>query len=406
MNSELIYNRSHTVACWLVVLAVVGMFISPPIANLAELLVLLLILSSSDLRQKLWQTGKQPVVRWLLLFYVIIIAGLFYSIAAPGVATSMATGWRKLLLLPLALALFDDSRWKYRFLIAFTAVMAIFAIVSFVLLLLHIDIYAVPGVFLRNHSTQSMVFAVGAFSAAILAIENKWKKFRPLFIIEALLMLSNVILVASGRSGYLVLLICTAVGILGWMLNKRRLGLKELALSGLLVLMVVGGLFLAPSSRDRIAQAVREVQQYDQATEVTSMGIRIIFWKNTVEMIAARPLLGYGTGAFGEAYGQKVAGRTGVAGTPAADPHNQYMKIAGEHGLLGLGVFLCFLVSALRSRVEWPWKILSTGVVLAWCATGLANSHFSTFTEGSFVFTWMGIMLGGMGRPGGTQAEV
>lgn len=399
MNSDIISSRSHTVACWLVFAVVIGLVTAPPLANLAELLLVIVMLSSSELRRRLWQTWQQPLVKWLLAFYAMILIGLLYSIAPSGTAGSMASGWRKLLLLPLALALFDDGRWKFRFLSAFTAAMAICAIASFIVLVLHIDVPIAamePGILLRNHATQGMVFAVAAFGAALMALEVTWRKYRPLFIAETILLIANVILVSTGRSGYLVLLICTLTGLIGWIFNKHRPGFKELALAGLAAILVVGALFVAPSSRERIALAIREVQQYNQATEVTSMGIRVIFWKNTIELIGERPLLGYGTGAFGEAYGHKVAGRTGVAGTPAGDPHNQYMKIAAEHGLIGLGIFACFLITALRGRVPGPWRIMNIGVLLGWCASSLANSHFSTFAEGSFIYAWIGIMLSGM----------
>jgi hypothetical protein len=36
---------------------------------------------------------------------------------------------------------------------------------------------------------------------------------------------------------------------------------------------------------------------------------------------------------------------------------------------------------------------LGIGVLLAWCATSLFSSHFSTFTEGRFIYIWLGIML-------------
>ena len=36
---------------------------------------------------------------------------------------------------------------------------------------------------------------------------------------------------------------------------------------------------------------------------------------------------------------------------------------------------------------------LSVGVLLAWCGTSLFSSHFSTFTEGRFIYLWLGVLL-------------
>jgi len=134
------------------------------------------------------------------------------------------------------------------------------------------------------------------------------------------------------------------------------------------------------------------------------MGIRMVLWQNTLEMIRERPLLGSGTGSFGAAYRQKVAGQSGWrAENLSSDPHNQYLKIAAEHGLVGLAVFLWLIVSAFRQPSASPYRLLGLGVLLAWCATSLFSSHFSTFSEGSFIALWCGAMLAREteDRPGG-----
>src|SRR5205814_9338384 len=98
--------------------------------------------------------------------------------------------------------------------------------------------------------------------------------------------------------------------------------------------------------QDRMVLAVAEIDHYSTDTRVTDMGVRIHFWKNTVGMIRDRPLLGVGTAGFETEYRSRVAGRTGMAGRVTADPHNQFMKIAAEQGLVGFAVFLAFLGAA------------------------------------------------------------
>jgi len=250
------------------------------------------------------------------------------------------------------------------------------------------------GVFLRNHATQGMAFAVGAFSAFLLAVETAAGRLRGLYALCGLLLLANIALVTTGRSGYLVAMVCALTAVSGYIFfGQRRVATHEIIGAVLLVAGVVGVLVLAPTSRERMAQGVQEIQQYEQAKEETSMGIRMVFWKNAMEMIKDRPLLGYGTGAFGTAYDLKVAGRAGIAATPAGDPHNQYMKIMAENGVFALLAFLGFLVAAARQRCAAPWRLLGLCVLASWCATSLFNSHFSTFNEGNFIYAWLGIML-------------
>jgi O-antigen ligase len=305
----------------------------------------------------------------------------------------MWNGWRKLLFLPLALALFSDPAWKKRFALTVISVTVLAALASFITWWLQVSLVgAETSVLLRNHSTQGMIFAVAAFSSAILSRHEKIPRVRWLLAASATLLVSNIALITPGRSGYLVLLVC-AVSFMVAEMGNRSKGWKPAAGALLMLGAIISALALAPTSRERIVQAYQELTQYEQAQQETSMGIRVVFWKNALQLISERPLTGYGTGAFGEAYGQLVAGRPGLAGTPAGDPHNQYMKIAVEHGLPGLLVFLAMLVAALRQTPSAPWRLLGLGVLAAWCATSMANSHFSTFTEGTFIYLWLGVML-------------
>lgn len=388
---------SHAVACVLMSIVGISVLFSPPVMNLAALLLLAVILSSAELRQSLWATWRLPMVKFLLLFYAIMIVGTTYSIASKEVAIRMAIGWSKLLLVPIGLSLFADTRWKSRFLKSFIGVVTVCAVVSFGLWFLEIDLPVASrerGVFLRNHATQGMAFAVGAFSAFLLAVESAGGRLRRLYVLCALLLLANIALVTTGRSGYLVVMVCAVMAVSGYFFfGQRRLAAWEITGAVLLVVGVAGVLLLVPTSRERMMLGVQEIQQYEQAKEETSMGIRMVFWKNTIEMIREQPLLGYGTGAFGTAYDRKVVGRTGVAGTPAGDPHNQYMKITAENGVVALVVFLGFLVAAARQQCAAPWRLLGLCVLASWCATSLFNSHFSTFNEGNFIYAWLGIML-------------
>jgi O-antigen ligase len=388
---------SHAVACVLMSIVGISVLFSPPVMNLAALLLLAVILSSAELRQSLWATWRLPMVKFILLFYAVMIVGTTYSIAPKDVAVRMAIGWSKLLLVPIALSLFADTRWKSRFLKAFVGVVAVCSVISFGLWLFEIDLSVASkerGIFLRNHATQGMAFAVGAFGAFLLAVESGAGRLRYLYALSGLLLLANIALVTTGRSGYLVAMVCAVGAVSGYVFfGQRRLGARGIVGAVLLVVGVAGILLLVPTSRERMLLGVQEVKSYDQAKEVTSMGIRMVFWKNTLEMIREQPLLGYGTGAFGTAYDRKIEDRTGVAATPAGDPHNQYMKITAENGLVALLVFLGFLVAAARQRCAAPYRMIGLCVLASWCATSLFNSHFSTFNEGNFIYAWLGIML-------------
>ena len=145
--------------------------------------------------------------------------------------------------------------------------------------------------------------------------------------------------------------------------------------------------------RQRVDLGLWEIENYQQGTQISAMGERVIYMRNALALIAERPLAGYGTGAFATAYGRMVEGRSGREGIKVHDPHNQYLNLAAQHGLLGLAVFLAVLVAAFRQKPQPPYRLLGLAVLSAWCVTSLFSSHFSTFAEGRFIWLWLGVCL-------------
>jgi O-antigen ligase len=239
-----------------------------------------------------------------------------------------------------------------------------------------------------------MIFSVAAFTAVLLLKAGTLSRGQRLFLAAAaLLLIANAVFVTTGRSGYLVAAVLSVALVLGWP-GHRVSPSRRVAMAAGALVVALAVLASSPVVRERVLKGMRQTESaLNRSEAVTSMSLRVVYLRNTLELIAARPLLGYGTGAFSEAYGRHVAGRTGLEGLPAHDPHNQYLNIATENGLLGLAVFIWFLVAAFRQRAGQPYRLLGLGVLAAWCATSLFSSHFSTFSEGRFIALWMGAFL-------------
>ena len=100
--------RQNSLACarWLIVAIMVALLFSPPLTNLAELALVLCLAASGELRRRLVRAAGQPMGIATLALAALIVIGAGYSIGSPERTWSMLTGWRKLLLLPIAAALF------------------------------------------------------------------------------------------------------------------------------------------------------------------------------------------------------------------------------------------------------------------------------------------------------------
>jgi O-antigen ligase len=204
--------------------------------------------------------------------------------------------------------------------------------------------------------------------------------------------LINIAFVMIGRSGYLAALVAMAVVVAT--LAPVALGTRIAAAIGVL-LVVAMMIAVSERARTRIALAIEEIRTAETAPEVTSVGVRFVMWQNTLSMISKTPLLGVGTGSFLEAYRREVAGRTGANQAPTNDPHNQFLRILAEQGLLGLAAFGAFIVLCLAAPAPTPYRQLAATGLIAWCATSLFSSHFATFVEGRLIFLWLGVMLAG-----------
>ncbi|AKJ69001.1 hypothetical protein PATSB16_31990 [Pandoraea thiooxydans] len=395
------YRDTVKTARGLLIAQLVFLMFSPPLTNIAEGLLYLLVLLSPTLRQRVKAALKQPMVMGLCLFAAFLIIGMFYGNAPRAEAWSMLTGWRRLLMLPLGCAVFDDEKSKRRLLVTFIAASVACAIVSFALFFAHRPIYHYElGITVRNHATQGLLFSVAAFASAILLRDEFRRETSPRHVwraalyVSVVLLLVNTIFITSGRSGYLAMMVLLTVYLLTLPgLGSHALAPRRLVVVAVGVAIATAALFMSPVARERIDRGLHQADTYQNTNQLTSIGIRIVFLKNTLAVIREHPWFGVGTGGFRIAYQRQVAGKQGWEAIGTTDPHNQFLKIWAEQGLLGLAAFLAFIASAFWQRVDATYRTLGGGVMCAWCATSLFNSHFSTFSEGRFIFIWCGAML-------------
>lgn len=380
------------VARWLIVFLMTALLFSPPIVNLFEITLILMFIGSETLRKRLVLSLSQPIVVATYAFYLMLFLSAIYSIASWSDSLSACWGWRKLLLLPIAVALFDNEDWKYRITFIFIQVTTASALLSFIANFLGLVLYKYPiGIVIRNHATQGIMFSVAAFIAAILLLLES-KRFdqvqKWLLSVSIAILTMNVIYITPGRSGYLALIVLGSTLAFTYSYSK-----KKYAAPALIILIIPLLLLSSPTVRQRVAQGSSETVAYESKAEATSMGMRMLLWNNTFKLIKERPLFGYGTGGFQKAYKNMVFNKPAWEQVITHDPHNQFLKITAENGVVGLLIFVGVILSAFWQKPSFIFYSLGIGVLLAWCGNSLFSSHFSTFSEGRFIFLWCGIML-------------
>lgn len=382
-----------TIARIAAALVAVGAFTGAAVSNIAAVVMLLAFIAAPSSLLRLRRACHQPLGRAAIVFLMVLLLAVTWSTAPFLVALEAWAGWRHFLLLFIALAIFDTRASKLLFGSIFVSAASVGALASF----LQFDFGAAQvtsdvagGIILRNHVTQGMALTAGALLALVLLVHARrgsWQQWA--YGAAAVFMVANVVFVAYARSAYLALAITSLVAALGIARQRARL-----AAVGALIVLMCGAVWLSPLISQRIERALQEVRETHSSAVITPMGIRPVMWETAVSIVRDAPLLGHGLGSFPEQYRRVVTQRyTGWKATLTADPHNQYLLILAETGLLGLAAFAWFLLSAIRQRVRGPFGVIGIALLLAWSLTSLFSSHFHTFNEGHLIAMLLGVCL-------------
>ncbi len=115
---------------------------------------------------------------------------------------------------------------------------------------------------------------------------------------------------------------------------------------------------------------------------------RLIWWGDTLRMIRDHPFLGVGWGNFSYAYFPYASlARLGPGAEDLAleHPHNEYLGILAEGGLLGFGTFLWLFLAAVGSARQAGRTVRGRGSALV---TGLVGSLAAASIHGFFMYNF------------------
>ncbi len=373
--------------------AVVAVTFSTALTSLACAVMLLAWLGSGRALSLLAAAVRQPTGAALAAFFAILALGMLHGPVDWGVRLETLWSWRKLAYTLVLLTLFTEERWRRIFVIAFLIVACAGFAGSYLawLEVLPSKTGHEYGVIFHNHSTQGMIFALAMLCCYQLAPLVS-RRMRLVLLAFGILFGLNIVFVSPGRSGYLALIVILVL-IGGLYFGWRRLPI--VAAAG--AVLVAGAIAISPVLQERLGTSIWEITEFNPVYGMTSLGFRRVTFENSLELISERPVLGYGTGSFGAVYSEHVAAKfSDWRGDPATDPHNQYLFIAFENGLIGLIAFVAFLVSVFLTRGVSPtYRWIGIGALLIWMLTSLFSSHFKTFPEGHLIGLFLGAMLAG-----------
>jgi O-antigen ligase len=375
---------------WALVALGVAIPLSTSAASIVLGLILLLWIVGGDYRAKWEIMRRHPLAVASLILFGLYVLGLFHG--KPGIRVAFDV--THFLLLAVCITLFREESVRRFALMGFLAaviVMMALSYLSWFSLLPPIDLLRMEtGSPLVIHHRITYAFFV-MFAAFIFAVYALFAPSRPARLIWALLAITATINIymANNKTAFVIL------PVLAGYLLIRQWRWKGTAVFIMIASLLAVITYNLPTSalHQRVAGAIQQLRQWQpDKADYSSVGQRLEFYFYSLKIVRDYPLLGVGVGDFADAYKSR-------AKDPKMDlsdnPHNEYMQVATQLGLIGLAalLYLFYTQWRLAPRLQTPIDtILARGVVLAFVVGCLFNSFLTDYHEGIF-FIWISALL-------------
>jgi len=368
---------THQCTQALIILFACSIVLSTSAASVCVCLLALIWLFDKDTKMR-WQFYfNYPLAKPILAFMILTLIGMIDTRAPLKDALSTGNHVLRLGIIPM-LAYYlqpkgkDLRKWVLIFFVS-AILFTIFCTCLKVYLKIPIGQRTYGNDVFKNHIVTSYFTAMGLF-----LVSTWFVRFKPYRIANAFIMafmLYYLVFLNTGRIGYVIFFICFAV--FAW--HQYRLkGMLAICLA-FCVMMLLAYQFSAIFTM-RFNEFYNEFLAFHHGTTVASIGKRLEFLQNSLQLFWQQPLFGWGTGSFEIAYQTTFAAKTHFL---TDNPHNQYLKTGIELGVLGLFALLWLFISQwkMTKSLKGYDLILAQGFLLAFFIGCLFNSWLDDFTE-------------------------
>jgi O-antigen ligase len=386
----------------------VALGFSLPISAALDSVLLVLVLAGFALggayAEKWRALRDNPVGLAALALYAMLLIGSLYGEAATADRQSFLAKYSDLLAIPLLIYLFRDAAMRRHGINALAASLALVLLWSTLFKLGVIpklpfthgnEVF--PVVF-KLKLTHNLLMAFAAFLFTYLALAAGDRRLRLTWAALAVLATINVTLMVQGATGYIIIVLLALYVGYSWH------GWRGIAAAAGLGAVLFGTLAVVPGPfQQRMQQMAREASQLTpgHAPPESSLGERLEFYRGSLAIIGEHPAIGVGTGGFPKAYAEKAKGSSPLK--VVRNPHNEYLLIMTQTGLIGLALLLHLFWQhwRLAPRLATPFEThLARGLLLTIAVGCLFNSFLLDHTEG-LLFAWMtGLLYAGLQSKG------
>jgi O-antigen ligase len=349
--------------------------ISTFLTNVFFISAIVLYFAAGNIKSKLDFVLHNKIALLFIIFCGFFLIGLFYTTAPLINAIKVFYKYAdKFLYGALLFPIFRSEKLQKYGINAFIGAMLLVLALSYLnyFHVLNLHFSAHQDEVFKSHIETNFLMAFVAYMVMqkiSQSVRYRWP------LIVALLLFIIYIFLDAGRSGYFVFIALSLLFL--W----QKFSWKGLLGAFVTIMCLTTGAYLFSSTFHQRVDAIRsDVVSYHPGT-VTSVGARMDFVKNSVELIKRNPYFGTGTGSFGYEY-KKV----NPAVPPTDNPHNEFIYIWVQFGAFGVALLLWIFGMQLYQgrKLSREQKELAQALVVSFVVGCLANSWLADTTQGHF----------------------
>ena len=360
MNSLSIQKKEQLKDINSYILVLIAFFIPLTVAipSILSGILIIIWLVLGNFKEDWYSVRENKVVLAVLIFTLLHIIGLLWSSSLEFGLIYTIKKESRLLLIPLFMLFVQKEHIKY-YIYAFLLAISVAEFSSYSIFFHIIEPFNYasstdPTPFL-GHIIYNPLLSVAIYilmHSILFAkeISKKQKFFYSLFVIT---MTINMFL-TGGRAGQLMYFFMLFILSFQYFEKER---LKAIMLP-LIIIPIISTLFynFSPFFQQRVNSVYSDIANF-QENRNTSVGVRINWAINSIEIIKQNPLIGHGTGSFRGEY-EKMNEKNTPKVLSTINPHNMYIFELVELGFFGFIALLSIFYTQIRSSFYAKDKLL------------------------------------------------
>ena len=375
----------------LVVLLAFFLPISTTAVTITSFLLIAGWLAEGEFRERLREIVTNPVCLAVLVYLGVMVIGLCWS---RKLSTGLAAIGEqiKILMLPVFLtSIRHEHRWRY--LGAFIAGVTVIMLSTYLAWFGLLQYADVTSEHLTRKTTHVFYNPMLAFSIYLLLHKFCWAEprgWRRGLLLALVGIMTINMFITEGRTGQFVFLILMCLFLVQYL---RKNIIKALSIMIIVLpLLILISYSCSTVFRGRVDQARYEISEF-KTNPMTSIGLRLHYWRTSWWIIQRHPWFGVGTGDFHANYAQM--NRFVSPMMPyTVNPHNQYLLTGVQLGLVGVVNLLAlfFVHLYLAWRLKDGWGRIRVAFPLFFLVIMITESYL-VIAETGFLYTLISAVL-------------